>query len=53
MVGVVAGVDTPFAEWSMAFVARIGLAHSVVGSGGSFAGASAVTMPEGPGTDGE
>jgi hypothetical protein len=45
MVGVVASVQR-------AFVARIGLAHGVVGSGELFTGAP-VTMPEGPGTDGE
>ncbi len=52
MLGVVDGVATPSAERSMAFAARISLAHSVVGSGKLFTGASAVTMPEGPRTDG-
>jgi hypothetical protein len=52
MVGVVAGVDTPSVERSMGFAARIGLAHSVVGSGELFTGAS-VIMPEGRRTDGD
>jgi hypothetical protein len=32
---------------------RIGLAHSVVGSSELFTGASAITLPEGPRTDGQ
>jgi hypothetical protein len=52
MVGVVAGVDTPSVEWSMAFPARIDVAHSAVGSGGLFTEASDLTILEGPRTDG-
>ncbi len=50
--GIVAGVDMLSAERSMAFAAWMGLAHSVVGSGELFTGASTVTMPEGSRTDG-
>ena len=46
MVGVVAGVQTPSGKRSM------GLAHNVVDSGEKLTGASTVTMPEGPRTDG-
>jgi hypothetical protein len=53
MVGVVAGVQTPSGKRSMAFAARIGLAHSAVGSGGLFTEASDVTMLKGPRTDGQ
>lgn len=52
MVGVVAGVDTPLGKRSMAFAARIGLAHSAVGSGGLLTEASDVPIPKEPRTDG-
>jgi NAD(P)-dependent dehydrogenase (short-subunit alcohol dehydrogenase family) len=41
-----------FADWPT-IAERIGLAHSVVGSGGLSTGASAVTMLEGPWSNGE
>jgi hypothetical protein len=53
MVGVVAGVPTPSAVRSTVFSVKIDLAHRVIQSGEALTGASAVTMPEGPRTDGQ
>ena len=53
MEGAVAGVQTPSVERSMGLPTRIGLAHSVVGWSELFTGASEITLPEGPRTDGE